>query len=365
MKFIGFIVGFYPGMLLGAYIMALSILVTIRIMNLMLVQVRIFGKRGSRESHKEDMKWYKDKFILYPLLVYKDFSLLDKYDTSTPEMMKAYLDETDKRRKIANFSTMGFVGVMASFYIVVICNNFWYTRSFLAGFLMGSCFGLLLYLFLSAKSVISYNNSNNLALRREINRLDKELLGGATYSQLESPISRINDKGVTKDVKLSLLYVAAMKAILRNDNKGLSNTIREIDTALRKNGMGSEFKYEPMFCDYYYLILYFSSFVNVNGRNAFKIYNVIKNTLENDISMSGRRTLAYYQFCIMKKPELAAITISQAEEALLNADRETNYKAQLEMEHFLIEQLRDYMTKILNPDLGRGGFRASMTYEEK
>ena len=86
-----------------------------------------------------------------------------------------------------------------------------------------------------------------------------------------------------------------------------------------------------------------NSTVNMNLSTIFHLRGVnftIRNELERDMDPNGRRVLAYYQYYIMKNPELADKTIREAEAALTNEESLIFSKAELDLERKLIRQLR-------------------------
>ncbi|MBR6402499.1 MAG: hypothetical protein IKS48_03865 [Eubacterium sp.] len=79
-----------------------------------------------------------------------------------------------------------------------------------------------------------------------------------------------------------------------------------------------------------------------NPNNAMKFYEKIRPILETDMDLNGRRVLAYFQYYVLKRPDLAEITLAQADKAEENVKAVLS-KTEQKYEQKLIEELRENM----------------------
>ncbi len=327
--FFSVIVGFF----LLFWFFTLSMFMTTWFTGAYVCTFRLFTKLGKKRTAEEKITWHRDKFTIIPIV-----ELGHDYDS---------LSEGEKGR-ITAISLVIF-GLIIGIYTFLICFFMWGDQRFLQRVLLLSALyvsvAYVAYLIRRIINEIRLKNGLGSFCREKI----KELKDGAAIEQIDLKVSDAVRKKASRFDKCLYLDLCGMKALWNKDFDSLNSIVREQDRNLRKRGPNSDFVYENMLMGGYYLILFYSTYVNPNYNNAVRIYNFIRPALEADMDPNGRRVLAYYQFYIMKQPEVAAITLNQAIEAIQTVDRTRFTNAEYNIEKRLIEELQKNMTEALNP----------------
>ena len=183
-----------------------------------------------------------------------------------------------------------------------------------------------------------------LSGRMEQFRIIKDILNqmraGVDFEQLDLPLDYIYNSKTSTAAKQSYMTFCSKKAYALKDYNTLNSVIREMDKSL-STSYGSK---EDTSVGCYYEIIFYSSYVMYNPSNAMKYYEKIKNVLEKDMDINGRRVLAYFQYYVLKRPDLAEISIDQA----INMDDSVKANlthAEMKYEKVLIEELKSNMKR--------------------
>jgi hypothetical protein len=203
-------------------------------------------------------------------------------------------------------------------------------RELLLGGLVFAVIHIIFWIGVNAKP------SNSRVLVKNLNAIN-ELNQGARYADLDLDPSYIRDKSINKGLRATHINLCCSKALETENYELLGSYMYDIDQML---WIYNQYSKENFYTPCYYHILFFSTYINPNVQNAMKFYNVIKDELEKDMDPNGRRVLAYYQYYIMRNPELADKTIRAAEDALAKYELGWFSKAEIELERKLIRQLR-------------------------
>lgn len=327
--FFSIIIGFF----LAYWFLAISLWLTTLFTGSFIYCFRLFSRTGIRHTEDEKFKWYRDKFTIVPRVqLSHDFESLSEGEMS-----------------FINILSMIIYGLVNAVYIILIAYFMWGDQRFLQRVLLYSALyvGIVFILVLVRGIINEVGSKNSLGgfCREKI----RQLRSGAAIEQIDLKVSdKLRDKA-SKAEKCLYLDLCGMKALWNKDFDSLNSIVREMDRSLRRRGPNSDFVYDVMLLNGYYLILFYSTYVNPNYNNAVKIYNFIRPALETDMDPNGRRVLAYYQFYILKQPEVAAITLNQAIEALQTVNRARLTDAEYNLEKRLIEELQNSMTEALNP----------------
>ncbi|MBR6403493.1 MAG: hypothetical protein IKS48_08945 [Eubacterium sp.] len=328
---------FVIGLLVGLEIFGIlqSIVTTIisKMSGMFLMSVGIFSIRGTRTYETEKLKWSrKAQFSITPVVTY------GKVSVTAEELRKTTI------------TIESFLGLIVMIYSVFVCSQFWGVRNSSSTFFMSTAFMMIICLIAHARSFIKNFNKENLGLINRYADILDQLRNGATYEQIQVPVIDNNSK-CSGSLKCAFLTLSYNKAFVLKDYANLGKITRMIDTELRTMGKGS-YTTEPTCIGFYYLIIFYSTYINPNYANAIRFYNIVKRDLEADTNTDGLIVKAYYQFYIMKRPEMAAITISKAEQALDDRVNPNLVPAEIDMERKLIEELRNNMTRVISPDYG-------------
>ena len=177
-------------------------------------------------------------------------------------------------------------------------------------------------------------------LRNDIrNQLEADRIGMIYHNADE--LQKMYRKYGNKNIRAIQWSLCCYNALDKGDYKALAGYLSQIDDMLKlPNGYNKFIGYTQC----YYHIIFYSSYINPNKANAIKFYNVIKERLESDMDPCGRRVLAYYQYYVLSRPDLAIVTINQAEEALAKrAGTNVFTDAEYRFEKDLIEKIKTNM----------------------
>ena len=263
-----------------------------------LMRIRIFNSEGYRINPEKKLEWRRSsKFMLYPVAAYAKLP----YSAEEEEKKLAIIVDT-------------IMGILTMVYGILICSMYW-----------------------------GVNNRFQEAV--------KQLKNGATFEQLELSQEGLDNPKIRGNVKCAYLSLCWYKAYSLMNYQAMGMYCKMMDTELKKLGSGV-YPADSLYDGYYGIIIFYSTYINPNYTNAIRFYNIVRKNLETDMEANGRRILAYYQFYVLKRPELAAITISQAEQALDASNDSIMTPAEINLERKLIDELRNNMMKVTNPDQG-------------
>ncbi len=325
--------GITLGFFMMFWLLTASELLTALFTNSFVRTFRLFNKMGTRHTADEKMNWHRDRFTMVPLLM-----LGHDFDSFSEAEMK----------RVTGISITIF-GLFSAIYSFLILFFMWGDQRLICRTLrLSAVYVIASFITILIKTLASeIGSKNSLALfcRTKI----RELRAGASFDQLDVRVSDQVRKKSNRNSRCLYLDICGMKALWTKDFNSLNSIVREQDQNLRKKGPSTDFVYDTMLMGGYYMILFYSTYVNQNYNNAVKIYNFIRPALEADMDPNGRRVLAYYQFYIMKQPDLAAITLNQAVTAVQDYNRSLFTDAEINLEKRLIEELQNNMTNVMNP----------------
>ena len=293
----------------------------------------IFGKHGERKVQEQALVWTKRRFSIIPYLV-------AGYDLEASDV------KDERNYKIIYILLMTLLGFIPGIALLVLL---WGLESAHADFLKGVGVAILSHYFIQILALIRISGANQSSFRALLRSKALELRKGASYEQIVLPTELLTFRTNDYYTRIKYLEICCRKYLWLQDYNQLNAYIRDMDLTLKHGKKNGGFIYSPLYVDGYYQILYYSTFVNPNFVNATRVYNVIKTYLEQDMNANGRRVLAYYQYYVMKRPDLAAITLSQAVEGMKQAKFLKMCDADIALSNRLIDQLQDIMTNQLNP----------------
>ena len=329
-----FIIGAFVGLELFFVLHILVNKIISKMMGMFMMSVWIFSKRGIRTHENAEFTWIKNsKFSIAPIVVY------------------GKIDLTSEERRKYNLTVGAFLGLIVMLYSVIACSQFWGVRSSSGRFFMGIALMMIVLLVVYAMATIKMLNRGSEVLFDRYNEIITQLKNGATFEQIQIPMIDYYDPKIESSLKCAFLHLSFYKAFALKDFANLGKITQRLDAEMKNMGRGN-YTTEPLYMGYYYPIIFYSTYINPNYANAIRFYNIAKNVLDAEKEPNGLRVMAYYQFYIMRKPDLAAITISRAEQALEEHNNPNIFPAEIEMERKLIAELRDNMTKIISPDYG-------------
>lgn len=325
--------GIIIGLFLSLWFVAISLMLTTLFTESFVLYFRLFGKTGKKHKSEEKLKWHRDKFSIYPRVALG----VDAENLS---------EEILRTTNVVSIIIFGLISVVFIFLIVFFMIG---DQRFLQRMLLFAALdvGVTFVLILIGTIIAGVKSKNGLGTfcREKV----KELRQGAAIEQIDLRVSDEVRNKATRYEKCIYLNLCGLKALWNKDFDSLNSIVREQDRNLRRTGPNSDFVYDNILIGGYYLILFYSTYVNPNYNNAVRIYNFIRPSLEADMDPNGRRVLAYYQYYILKQPELAAITLNQGIESLKIFDKAIMTEAEFKLEKRLMEELQNSMTEALNP----------------
>ena len=309
------------GIYIASYINILSFILSGKTVDAKLYRLNILAWEGKRSQSDSKMNWSMQNFHVFP-----EASVVRKNVTE-----KGYY----KMNIINIFSMLILYGTLFLIHVAAYRNQILTekamgVRALIEGGLIFSVVVLIYFIVLHAKP------ANSRVLIKNQIALDK-LCGGDSYSELDLDPSCIRDKNINKAIRATHSCLCCNKALETGNYDLLAAYMYDMDQMLWTY---NQYTKNIAYTGCYYHILFFSTYINQNVQNAMKFYNIIRNELERDMDPNGRRVLAYYQYYIMKNPELADKTIREAEAALTNEESLIFSKAELDLERNLIRQLR-------------------------
>lgn len=315
--------GIVFGLIYWKYVLFLFQLLFGKLLKYPAVKIEIFGWDGHKYNENEKRRWHKVKRKVMPIV---SFAMRKGPD----------------REKLLVF------GPYAASLLIHLIPFIIIRTSYGSGaYNEGIGFFTTLTLFMSVLmlvAIILCAVSINKPINKELTRLYKEqiysLWNGASFSQINVYQGLTSDKSASGHLRALHLNMCIYKALDRGDYQILPQYLQALDEILlTPNGYNTAYN----FTSCYYNILFYSSYIYINPQNAMKIYSLIKETIENDMQAYGSRILAYYQYFILKRPDLAAASLFRAEEALKKANMDIYTEAEMNLDRKYIKELRNRM----------------------
>ena len=188
---------------------------------------------------------------------------------------------------------------------------------------------------------ITERNTANKELTARYSEQIEAIYEGASFSEIEVYQGYALNTKASNMLRAAHLNMCINKALDRGDYQVLPSYMQTLDSLLiTTNG----YSMLPCYTPSYYNLLFYSSYIYVNAQNAMKIYSLIKDRIEFDTEANAKRILAYYQYFIMKRPDLAANSLFQADEAIKRLNSTSIYsQAEAEIDRKFIKELRNRM----------------------
>ena len=330
------------GLVLGAYTRALVIFILSKIFGLTILCVGIFTFEGIRYKNGDKFRWNKRKFALTPQVIPSGDKMTEKMDV---------------------FISVSSVGLSFLIYAVPLAIRYaGYKGDMLEGgkgFVTGLCLGGILHaVLLMIIVVILFSNTKNRRLERLQRERVAKLRAGMSFSQMEVYPQLAADTKVIKGSRIREWNFCVYRALITDDYNALPEYLKNMDDLLLVMNEYNEF---IGFLGCYYNMLFYSSFIVPNPAHATRLYNVIRDRLEADTDVNGKRVLAAYQLMILNKPEQAAVTLYQAEEALKHVP-EIYTEAEKELDIKYIKRIRERLAALSGPQNPAFG---AMSYHEE
>ncbi|SNU07976.1 hypothetical protein SAMN06297422_11394 [Lachnospiraceae bacterium] len=314
---LGYLIGIYLYLLSD---MILSFIISLP-MGLYLLSFSIFGKECGRTAKNEKFVWRNCHFSVFPVAIFG----------------KPYIKEKEDLFFAFSKLIINAVIFVSIFLFVMIKNKVGiFGMGFVSGITAGSAFCAIIYLVLSFIKILK---GDNRILYKLTNAELEKLKNGTSFSQINIYPEMAANKKINRTFRATQWNFCCYNALDKHDYVALGNYLRQMDELLKgPNGYDTFISYT--LC--YYHIIFYSSYINPNRINAMKFYGVIKDRLESDMEPNGRRVLAYYQLYIMNRPDLAAVTIDQAEQAIIKRTGDDIFtQAELKLEKRLINEIKD------------------------
>ena len=327
------IIGGLIGIILFSYINSLANVIACKCTSFFVMHVKLLGKTGYRRRKTKPLKWIKCKFSLFC------------YVTGGFEV-KDYTEQDNRNYKIITIVGTVIPAVLIAAFPVL--NAIVYGAGLIT-FTGGIGTGMLIFLILYISGIIKAMNKDMRAYMDTCRVAMLQLKEGYSYNQLSLPTGLLSVKKVNTYSRSRYLTLLSMKAISQKDYTMLNGYIRELDLTFKGGRPNGIFVYNELYLDGYMLIMYYSTFINPNLPNAQKIYNLIKDGLVFLNDTPEIIILAYYQFYVMKRPDLAALTVNQARENIAYAGENEMFRADRIIFEEMIDTLQNKMTMILNP----------------
>lgn len=334
--FVALVLGTILGILVMDAVIFVSSILTAKLTGAWISTIRIFGKTGKKGRTDENREWYKDRFVLFPVII-----LHATMEGDVRENLKK-MNAVNAIILYAMSGIYAFVGIFLTWKnTAFVATMFKYSAIFIVIVIVLSCFKMII------NSIKKGNSLGDFCRDRIV-----ELKNGLHLEQLNMSVSDAMLDKADQHSKVLYYHICYSKSLWMRNFNALNGIVRQLDLALRKHGPNSDYIETTLDVIGYYDILFYSSYVNQNHNHAMRIYNLIKPKLDADKDVNGRRVKAYYEFYVLNQSQQASITLNQAIEALRDVDTVITTKAEIDLERRLIEELQDNMTRIMNP----GGF---------
>ena len=315
-------IGYFFGLYLYVVMDILLSLIVGKSMGMSLLVINIFGNEGRRIYSKEKLKWTKGRFYLFPSAFYgKKF--ISKSEDFYFTVIKLVV------------STAIFLGL--AIYLNLKYKAGIWGRGFTLGISDGTVLFSLVVCFLTIKRYIS---STNKELCDRIYEQKDILWGGSEFGKIKVYPELAADNRNNRAFRLMEYTFCCLNALDRGDYNTLGGYLRQVDEMLVNKSTSGKYDVSFPYTSLYYMIIYYSACINPNRANAIKFYEMIKFRLEADMEPAGRRVLAAFQLYIMNRPDLAAASITQAEQFLDNHEDSFLEDAELKLERKLIDELK-------------------------
>lgn len=344
-----YFIGLFLGLLLYSVIRSTVVFVSGKAAGFYLASFNLFGFHYMRAVPTEPLKKHKGKFTIFPSLI----------------MSKINLDpKEDKRLAI----TEAVIHIIVVAIISVIICYLWVVPSiggrkpFYLTFHAGIVESMVLMSFALLFVTLNIIGNAETQLRNEYNAAIKNLRDGFGYAQLN--ISRQRIQGITLSDSIKILYLDMCfnVALEKKDVQEMSAVLRELDPILTKDSTLSNMKRAGLpYQGAYYSVLLFSSYIRTHQGNAMRYYQYIKEFIEEDMDFNGRTILAFYNYRILNRSDVAAELLIQAENNLITADELKFPRASKNLYKRLIEELKDSLDEV-----GKGYFdpKPILSYDE-
>ena len=297
-----------------------------KIIGLTLMRVSLYIREGYRYEKGDRFKWNKKSFSPIPqfYLFKKDFTRKDDIISGVCPL-------------IVNF--LIYLSLLILIYTKYKTITFEGGIGFLTGMVLGA---LICVIMLAVMMIADISNPANRELTRLYREQIAELKNGAGFDQIPVYPERAADEKASKLNRAIQWNLCIYKALVQGNFKVLPDYLKNMDDLLKTDTGYTDF---VGYLGCYYNLLFYSSFIYPNRDNAIKIYNVIKNRLEADTDANGRRVLAAYQMNILNRPDLAAVTLYQAEEALKKPP-EIYTAAEAEFDRKYIREMKERLSSM-------------------
>ncbi len=337
--------GTFFGLFIFFYTFSLFTYIYGRMLKFPVYQIEIFGWEGYKSSDTEKRRWNKTaKIKLLPVVT--------------------LVHKRNQGKNDENVLTVLTVGSTIILYggltliLRMIYGSSMYSEGigfFSAMVTVAAAVGIIL-------GVITFfvqRNPVNKELTARYNEQVEALYAGASFSEIEVYQGYALNKKASNTLRAAHLNMCIDKALDRGDYQVLPSYMQTLDSLLiTQNG----YSMLPNFMSSYYNLLFYSSYIYINAQNAMKIYALIKDRIENDAEPNAKRILAYYQYFILKRPDLAANSLFQADEALKRLNYTSIYsQAEAEIDRKFIRELRNRMA---SDSMVNSNERPVMKYEQ-
>lgn len=289
--------------------------------------IKVLEWEGCKRSEKEKRKWVKTgKFRLTPVIALA----------------------TGKNKSVREEYILGYGPMVVNFlfyFIFVITLRIIYGSAMNSegiGFFSGIVeFGAAISAFVVILALISDCNKDNKELMKLLREQRAKLMDGTYYSELDVYEGLAMSGRGAKHLRVAHLNMCINKALDRGDYQILPKYMKHMDELLMTaNGYNTSM---TNYTGCYYNLLFYSSYIFINVQNAFKMYSLIKDRIESDEDPNAKRILAFYQYFIMGRPDLAASSAYRAEKAMENVNMDMYSEAELNLDRKFLRELRNRM----------------------
>ena len=176
------------------------------------------------------------------------------------------------------------------------------------------------------------------------NKAMQDLRNGASFEQLVLPPDKLRRPHINDTTAIIYLQLCFMKALSLKDIGQMSDICRALDKLLMKESVITVLKTGTSHLEgAYSAVLLFSSYIRPHPENATKYYKLVGQSMEMDNDFNSRVVLAFYYFKILRRPDMAANFVSQAEAGIATSDPERFSRAEVNLYMRLIDELKNLL----------------------
>ncbi|MGN0150856.1 MAG: hypothetical protein ACI39Q_00140 [Wujia sp.] len=211
-------------------------------------------------------------------------------------------------------------------------------------FFFGSAIGMIIYGISWGSNILLIYVSRSSALKKDnpagfINRTIKSYLYNFPTEQMYLPEPERIGRNISLPEILSYQNIRFIQQISLHAYQKVEPIVSFMENYVTESAIDSQY-------NSFYNILFYYCRIQCDFKKATYYYTILERRLEVDLSCTGRRVLAYYQYFILQNPYLARQTARQGVEALFQTSTSAQRIYERELLTGLISNIDTYFPSI-------------------